>query len=88
MVQVVDKSSQQRGAHALRAGLDLVHNDDRIAFPRAVQGSYAFSSMANFLVGTYNNAGFTQTFGATDVRPGKHQSSGSTCRTHGARRLR
>ncbi len=26
-------------------------------------GTYAFSSMANFLTGVYNNAGFTQTFG-------------------------
>ena len=28
---------------------------------------YTFSSLANFLAGVYNNAGFTQTFGATDV---------------------
>ena len=67
MFQVVNNLSQQRGVHALRAGVDLVHNDDHIAFPRAVRGSYAFSSLANFLTGTYNNAGFTQTFGATDV---------------------
>ena len=30
-----------------------------------MRGSYTFSSLANFLAGTYNNAGFTQTFGAT-----------------------
>ncbi|MCX6609416.1 MAG: TonB-dependent receptor, partial [Acidobacteria bacterium] len=34
---------------------------------RTLRGSYAFSSMANFLTGTYNNAGFTQTFGNTVV---------------------
>jgi hypothetical protein len=67
MLQVVNNLSHQRGAHALRAGVDLVHNDDRIVFPRAARGSYAFSSLATFLAGTYNNAGFTQTFGATEV---------------------
>jgi hypothetical protein len=67
MIEVVDNVSHQSGAHALRAGIDVLHNDDRIAFPRATRGSYAFSSLANFLRGTYNNAGFTQTFGATEV---------------------
>jgi hypothetical protein len=32
-----------------------------------VRGAYTFSSLANFLAGAYNNAGFTQTFGATAV---------------------
>jgi outer membrane receptor protein involved in Fe transport len=32
-----------------------------------VRGSYAFSSLANFLAGIYNNGGFTQTFGASEV---------------------
>ena len=31
--------------------------------PRSIRGSYTFSSLANFLAGTYNNSGFTQTFG-------------------------
>ncbi len=70
MFQVVNTLAQQRGAHALRAGVDLVYNDDTITFPRAVRGSYAFSSLANFLAGTYNNAGFTQTFGDTVVQQG------------------
>src|SRR5262249_45112290 len=35
---------------------------DTITFPRSVRGSYSFSSLANFLAGTYNNSGFTQTF--------------------------
>jgi hypothetical protein len=47
--------------------VDVIYNDDRIEFPRARQGSYAFSSLENFLEGTYNNAGFTQTFGAASV---------------------
>ena len=67
MVQLVDNLSQQRGTHALRAGVDVLHHDDRIAFPRARRGSYAFSSMADFLASVYDNAGFTQTFGVTEV---------------------
>ncbi|HUU32857.1 MAG TPA: TonB-dependent receptor, partial [Vicinamibacterales bacterium] len=68
MFQMVDTLAQQRGAHALRAGIDLVHNDSTITFPRAVRGSYAFSSLASFLSGTYRNAGYTQTFGDTAVQ--------------------
>ncbi|HVQ17145.1 MAG TPA: TonB-dependent receptor [Vicinamibacterales bacterium] len=61
MYQVVNTLSRQTGAHALRAGIDVVINDDTITYPRSFRGNYAFSSMANFLVGNYS--GFTQTFG-------------------------
>ena len=67
MFQVVDSLSHQRGAHALRAGVDFLFNDDAINYPRSYRGAYTFSSLANFLSGTYNNAGFTQTFGVSDV---------------------
>jgi len=67
LVQIVDTVSHQRGAHALRAGVDLLVNDDTITFPRAGRGAYTFASLANFLAGTYNTSGFTQTFGATRV---------------------
>ena len=67
LYQVVNHLSHHAGAHAIRVGADFLYNDDRITFPRAVRGTYAFSSLANFLAGTYNNAGFTQTFGATEV---------------------
>ena len=67
LYQVVNNLSHQAGAHALRAGVDFLYNDDRIAFPRARRGSYTFSSLANFLAGVYNNGGFTQTFGASEV---------------------
>jgi hypothetical protein len=67
LYELVDTLSHQRGAHALRAGVDLMYNDDTITFPRAVRGSYAFSNMANFLAGAYNNAGFSQTFGESVV---------------------
>jgi hypothetical protein len=67
MYEVIDNLSHQAGAHALRAGVDVLYNDDTITYPRSIRGSYSFSSLANFLAGAYNNAGFTQTFGATIV---------------------
>ena len=65
--QIVNNLSHQSGSHALRFGVDFIYNDDRITYPRAFRGSYTFSSLANFLAGAYNNAGFTQTFGAFDI---------------------
>jgi len=67
LFQVVNNLSHNAGAHALRAGIDVIYNDDTITFPRAARGTYAFSSLANFLAGTYNASGFTQTFGETAV---------------------
>jgi hypothetical protein len=67
LYEVVDNVSHQAGGHALRAGADFLYNDDRITFPRSIRGSYTFSSLANFLTGVYNNAGYTQTFGTTAV---------------------
>ena len=87
LYQVVNNLSHQAGAHAVRAGVDFLYNDDRITFPRARRGSYAFSSLANFLAGVYNNAGFTQTFGASEVSQ-RTRTSGSTCRMNGNSRPR
>ena len=67
LYQVVNNLSHQAGAHAFRGGVDFLYNDDQITYPRSVRGSYSFSSLATFLAGVYNNAGFTQTFGASDV---------------------
>src|SRR5258705_3723350 len=67
MYQIVDNLSHQAGAHALRVGVDVLLNDDTITYPRSIRGAYLFSSLANFLTGTYNNAGFTQTFNTTVV---------------------
>ena len=67
MYQIVNNLSHQRGAHALRAGVDFLYNDDVITYPRSARGSYTFSSLANFLSGTYNNAGFGQTFGLSQI---------------------
>ena len=62
-----DSLSIHQGAHAIRVGVDFLYNDDTITFPRTIRGSYAFSSLANFLSGVYNSSGFTQTFGVTQV---------------------
>jgi outer membrane receptor protein involved in Fe transport len=68
LYQVVNNLSHHTGAHALRAGVDVIYNDDTITYPRSIRGSYTFGSMANFLAGVYNNGnGFTQTFGTTVV---------------------
>jgi Carboxypeptidase regulatory-like domain/TonB dependent receptor len=61
MYQLVNTVSHRAGAHALRAGVDFVFNANTITYPRASRGSYAFSSLANFLAGNYS--GFNQTFG-------------------------
>jgi hypothetical protein len=67
MFEIVDNVSHQSGAHSWKAGVSILHNKTKITFPRSNRGSYAFSSLANFLTGTYNNSGFTQTFGDTVV---------------------
>ncbi|QOY86836.1 TonB-dependent receptor [Paludibaculum fermentans] len=65
LVELVDNVSYQAGTHALRAGGNFLYNSTTITYPRTLRGSYSFSSLANFLSGVYNNAGFTQTFGNT-----------------------
>jgi hypothetical protein len=60
--EVVDNLAYNAGAHSLRFGANFLYNDTTITFPRSIRGSYSFSTLANFLSGTYNNSGFTQTF--------------------------
>jgi hypothetical protein len=67
LYEITNNLSHQTGAHAFRAGANFLGNDDRIVYPRSIRGSYTFSSLANFLQGVYNNAGFTQTFGNSEV---------------------
>jgi hypothetical protein len=67
LYQVVNNLSHQAGAHAVRAGVDFLYNDDEITYPRSVRGAYIFSSLPNFLNGVYNDAGFTQTFGVSHI---------------------
>ena len=61
LYQAVGNVSHRAGAHALRAGIDFLFNDDTITFLRTFRGSYTFSSLANFLTGNYN--AYAQTFG-------------------------
>ena len=67
MTQIVNNLSHLSGAHALRGGIDVLYHDDRIVFARSLRGSYTFASVAAFAAGVYNNAGFTRTFGETEL---------------------
>jgi outer membrane receptor for monomeric catechols len=67
LYEIANNLSYQAGPHAIRAGFDFLYNDTTITYPRSFRGSYAFSTLANFLTGTYNNAGFTQTFGTSVI---------------------
>lgn len=63
LYEAVDNLSHQVGNHSLRAGVDFLFNDLTITFPMSNRGSYSFSSLNNFLNGSYNNSGYTQSFG-------------------------
>ena len=65
--EFVDNLVVQHGAHTFKTGVDFLYNDDTITYPQSLRGSYSFSSLANFLTGTYNNGGFTQNFGNPTV---------------------
>jgi hypothetical protein len=68
LYEVVDNLVMERGAHTFKTGVDVVYNDDTITYPQSIRGSYAFSSLANFLSGTYNSQGYTQNFGTPTVQ--------------------
>jgi len=67
MIQLVNNLSYLAGSHTVKLGADFIYNDLTITYPRSVRGSYAFSSLANFLTGAYSSTGFTQTFGDSIV---------------------
>lgn len=67
LYEVVDNVVVQRGAHTIKAGADFLHNRDAITSPQTFRGSYTFASLAAFNSGTYNNGGYTQTFGNPTV---------------------
>ncbi len=69
MFEFVNNVSRQFKDHSLKGGLDLLYNRVNILFPGAVQGSYSFTSLTNFLNGNYLN--FQQAFGA----PSQFQSN-------------
>lgn len=61
LYQIADNYTVQAGAHLLKAGADVVYQRLTIDFPGATQGSYTFSSLANFQAGRYIN--MQQAFG-------------------------
>jgi hypothetical protein len=63
LYEVVNNIAHQTGPHALRLGADFLYNDLKIVFPQSNRGSYAFSSLPNFLNGIYNSSGYAQSFG-------------------------
>ena len=63
LYEIVNNTSHQAGPHSLRLGGDFLYNDLKIVFPQSNRGSYAFSSLPNFLDGVYNTSGYTQSFG-------------------------
>jgi hypothetical protein len=67
LYEATDSLSIQKGPNAIRIGFDFLYNNDTITFPRTNRGSYSFSSLANFLSGTYSSSGFAQTFGVSQV---------------------
>jgi hypothetical protein len=69
LYELVDNISIQRGAHSFKSGVDLLYNRINIEFPGALQGVYTFTTLANFLNGTYSS--FQQAFGA----PSQFQSN-------------
>ena len=69
LYELVDNVSFQRGAHSMKVGADFLYNRVDIFFPGALQGVYTFTSLNNFLSGSYSS--FQQAFGA----PSQQQSN-------------
>jgi hypothetical protein len=68
MYEAVDNLVMEHGSNTIKTGIDFLFNDDTITYPQSLRGSYSFSSLANFLAGTYNSQGFTQNFGIPTVQ--------------------
>jgi hypothetical protein len=62
LYELVDNISTARGAHSIKGGADFLYNRVNILFPGAIQGVFTFTTLANFLSGTYSS--FQQAFGA------------------------
>jgi hypothetical protein len=61
LFQVADSYTMQAGAHLLKGGIDFTYERLDIGFPGALQGVYAFPSLAAFRAGAYTN--YQQAFG-------------------------
>ncbi|HEV7919854.1 MAG TPA: carboxypeptidase regulatory-like domain-containing protein [Thermoanaerobaculia bacterium] len=66
LYELAQNGSWYRGAHALKAGVDLLRNNVAITFPGALQGVYTFRDLPSFLAGNY--ASFQQAFGEPATR--------------------
>ena len=69
LYEVANVTTSQRGAHAVKAGVDVLWNRVDIEFRGAMLGVYLFSSLADFETGRY--ASFGQGFGV----PSQFQSN-------------
>jgi hypothetical protein len=65
VLQATDTVTLERGVHLIKAGVDVLYNRVNIEFPGAIQGSYTFSTLANFQRGIYSQ--FQQAFGQTSL---------------------
>jgi hypothetical protein len=61
VVELADTVSVQRGAHLVKAGVDLLYNRLDVGFPGALPGVYGFASLANMRDGVYTT--YQQAFG-------------------------
>jgi hypothetical protein len=68
LYEAVDNLVLQRGPHTIKMGADFLFNDDTIANPGSIRGSYTFASLAAFSSGTYNTGGYSQSFGIPSVQ--------------------
>jgi hypothetical protein len=59
--EAVSSLTAQSGAHSYKFGVDYLHNNLRIEFPGATRGVYTFTSLPNFIAGSYGS--FQQAFG-------------------------
>ncbi|HEY2962695.1 MAG TPA: carboxypeptidase regulatory-like domain-containing protein [Pyrinomonadaceae bacterium] len=69
LFEAVDNVSTQLDSHSLKAGGGFLYNRLNIVFPGAFQGVYNFTSLNNFLNGTYST--YQQAFGV----PSQFQSN-------------
>ena len=68
LYQVVNNLSHQAGAHALRAGVDFLYNDDRITYPRSVARQLHVLVAGELPVpASTTTPASRQTFGVTEV---------------------
>jgi Carboxypeptidase regulatory-like domain len=59
--EVANSYTLQRDAHLIKLGASFLYERLNIVFPGVLQGVYSFSTLANFLAGTYIN--YQQAFG-------------------------